>query len=888
MVSDLNGALFLTRDSIRFHDFTGEANGGPLEISGELELVGFRPQGNIRLLGHGLAMNLPDGVRTELDTDLTLTASADDLGLDGTVTVQRGAYREMLLLTGGLLAALQEQESVTIVGIDEPSPLDNVALNIRVVTAEDIVVNSNYADASLSFDLRVVGTAGSPALTGRATVGEGGRIQLGSRVYEVDAGTVDFAYPTGIEPELDITARTRVSGRDITVTITGLPEALTTSFQSDPPESESDIVSLLLTGRTLDQVGVAPQTAAAEQALGLVSTEFLGGTGRAVGLDTLRIEQDVSSGQIRFDSSLVASETDPGARLTIGKNLSDQVQVIASQDLVDSGQLTWIVEYLPRTNLELRLVLDDLNDRSYEFRHALSLGGPERRLTTSTTPRREIRVEAVEFSGDLGIPEAELRDRLSLRTGDRFDFYRWQQDRDELESLYAERNYLEARVRPQRVETDDGGSILTYRVVRGPLSILTVEGFELPDDVIGQMRSAWTRAVFDGFLLDEVHTLARDHLGDDGFLQAEIETEVRASDANRKEVVLRISSGPRTEQRQLVFRGNDRLTTDELRLFIARQDLAQTTWADPEPLTAVLSALYESRGMLEAQVSVGPPEFDASAAILPVTVVEGPVFTIASVTIKGVDSRPPATVDTLVRLQVGDPYSGIDISDARVRIDQSYRRAGFNQVRVSARSTVDLGTDTVGIVLEVDEGPRQIIREIDVVGGTRTRPSLVSRALRISPGQPVDLGEWNQARKRLYDTGAFRSVDIEARPLEGETAKLEPGEQSVRATVLLEEWPAYRLRYGLQIKDEELPLGEQSRRDVNLGVVGDLTRQNFTGRARSPWARPFGGTPTSGPYVASCEFRPSSVSRSRPTSSWHRSTEHSETPTSSQRPTRHC
>ena len=443
VVSEVNGALFLTRDSIQFHEVTGEANGGPLEITGELDLVGLRPQGDIHVSGRGLAMNIPEGVRTELDTDLTLTVSADDLALNGTVTVLRGAYRETLTLTGGILAALQEQESVTIVGIDEPSPLDGIGLNIRVVTAEDIVVDNNYVDASIGFDLRVVGSAGTPALTGRARLGDGGRLQLGSRVYEVETGTVDFIDPTGIEPELDITARTRVSGRDVTVTITEVPEALTTSFQSDPAEAESDIVSLLLTGRTLDQVGVAPQTAAAEQALGLVSTEFLGSTGRAVGLDTLGIGQDTASGQIRFDSSLVASETDPGARLTVGKNLSDQVQVIASQDLVESGQLTWIVEYLPRTNAELRFVLDDFNDRSYEFRHALALGGPERRRGAATSVRRASRVEAVEFSGELGLAESELRSRLDLREADQFDFYQWQQDRDKLESLYAERDYLE-------------------------------------------------------------------------------------------------------------------------------------------------------------------------------------------------------------------------------------------------------------------------------------------------------------------------------------------------------------------------------------------------------------------------------------------------------------
>jgi len=133
-----------------------------------------------------------------------------------------------------------------------------IVLNILVAMVEDIVINNNYADATLGADLRIVGTFGAPALSGRASLGEGGQLRLGNRVYEIETGNVAFLGVTGLEPTLDIAARTRVSSHEITVTISGQPDTFTTSFQSEPPESESDIVSLLLTGRTLDQAGSAP------------------------------------------------------------------------------------------------------------------------------------------------------------------------------------------------------------------------------------------------------------------------------------------------------------------------------------------------------------------------------------------------------------------------------------------------------------------------------------------------------------------------------------------------------------------------------------------------------------------------------------------------------
>ncbi len=477
-------------------------------------------------------------------------------------------------------------------------------------------------------------------------------------------------------------------------------------------------------------------------------------------------------------------------------------------------------------------MLDDVNDKTYEFRHALSLGGPPRRLQTAAPPRRELRVAAVQLVGDPGELDTDALSQLRLREGDPFDFYRWQQDRDELERFYADRGFLQARVRPQRTESVDGTVALTYEIVRGPLSILTIEGYELPDDIVRQIRDAWTRAVFDGFLLDELRALAREHMGSRGFLQSEIGAEVLGgSDADRKEIVLRIAEGPRTSVRRVAFRGNEVVTTAELESFINRQTATTSIWADPEPLTRSLLALYQSKGMLEARITVEPPEFDADTATLPVRVVEGAVFTISNVLVEGVDARPVEDIQALVGVQAGDTYSGIGLSDARTRVDQSYRQAGFNHARVSVRSTVDPAADTVSVALEVNEGPRQIVQELEIVGRGRTNEGLISRALQISPGQPVDLGAWNRARKRLYDTGAFRSVDIDAEPLAPTGAGVVSTEESVRARVRLEEWPAYRLRYGLQLKDEELPFGDQSEQNLDLGLVGDLTRQNFAGRA---------------------------------------------------------
>src|SRR5262249_35241756 len=145
-------------------------------------------------------------------------------------------------------------------------------------------------------------------------------------------------------------------------------------------------------------------------------------------------------------------------------------------------------------------------------------------------------------------------------------------------------------------------------------------------------------------------------------------------------------------------------------------------------------------------------------------------------------------------------------------------------------------------VVRVDEGPQQRLREVVMDGVSRTRPALISRALRLNVGAPVDLAEWNAARRRAYETGAFRSVDIQRTVLE--TPAAGDGEEPVRATVTVQEWPPLRVRYGVEVRDELNAAGDAARanapesgstggRTFGLGLAGQLDTRGLFGTAVS-------------------------------------------------------
>ena len=94
-----------------------------------------------------------------------------------------------------------------------------------MITDEDILVDNNYGRLQLGADLRLIGTAQTPGMSGRAELREGGQLFVGRNVYTVNFGAIDFSNPAAIEPVVNIQATTRAGGEDIEVTITGPAES---------------------------------------------------------------------------------------------------------------------------------------------------------------------------------------------------------------------------------------------------------------------------------------------------------------------------------------------------------------------------------------------------------------------------------------------------------------------------------------------------------------------------------------------------------------------------------------------------------------------------------------------------------------------------------------
>jgi len=815
VLSDLNGVVVLEGKQVRLDGIRGLANGGALVLDGALEVDGIAVVGGaVNIQAQGVAIELIRGLRSELDALVTYRPDPKAPAITGDIRVVQSSYTETITL-----AALARRATLPVTPLADRPYLDRIRLNLAVTTSDDITIDNNYGRLEAGTDLlRIVGTAGAPGMNGRITLREGGQIYLAGRTFRIVRGDISFTDLRHIHPEFNIVAEAPLGGGrgNATMTLTGTLERPIIDLTSEDGSRTPGELAAELVGETNT-----------ETALTLLSADLLGVTARAIGLDAFRVERgDFEDRDFRDDPSVAgANRTDPTTRLTLAKRLSDQVEITVSQNLRESGKTTVIVSYFPTRNIEVRALSRDNATASLGIRHQITFGAG---VSRSPSERRvKPKVSAITFAGVDPALEQEVRGQIALDPGDEFDFLRLQRDVDGLRDRFKAQGFFEARVRTRRTPDEAANTVaLEYRVDRGPRTVLEIRGAVLPDSVLDELEEAWHRNAFDQFLIDDLTHRVRHHLVTTNELGSVVVGTIDRPAPDTKRLRIEVTPGVAVSGREFRFAGNRFLSTDQLMSEIIADGLEVEAWLDRTALEQVLLTAYNEAGFLKARVDGGALTIDGDAGVLPISIVEGPRAQVTSITFAGVpDARLPM-VRKAAELQAPAPYVAVDINAAMARVERQYRQDGFNTAEVSVTPAV-ADDDTVSLAVTVTEGVQQVLQEVENSGLEVTRGEVLSDALRFELGKPVDLDEWARARKRLYDTNVFRLVDIQPVPI-GEPVN---GVQPVKARVVVEEYPQWSFRYGLQLESERQAEFDEFTSTRNGGVVAEIKNPNLFGRA---------------------------------------------------------
>lgn len=345
---------------------SGRLGGGPVRFGGRVSFEGLAPTAfNLTATGYEMRLRYPEGFRSIIDADLALRGPVAQPILSGTVDVRDALLSRTIDTTGaGMFGGGTTTVPVAAATTETGFPL---RFDVRISAPSTFRVENNTTRLVSRADLTLRGTYDRPQLFGRAEI-ERGEVFFEGKRYTVTRGAIDFSNPTRIEPFFDVEAETRaqVPGQIYRVVfrVSGTPDRFVFDLNSDPPLSPVDILALLFGDvrdpqnaelRALRAPNQTEQDLIAARAARLLASPISANVGRvaeqALGVDSVQITPSLGD-----FSSQQSSRLNPGARLTIGKRISERLYLSYTQlltssqrdqlilvEFTQSDRLSWIV-----------------------------------------------------------------------------------------------------------------------------------------------------------------------------------------------------------------------------------------------------------------------------------------------------------------------------------------------------------------------------------------------------------------------------------------------------------------------------------------------------------------------------------------------------------------
>lgn len=798
----------LSPEKISIKEFTGILNGGSLTVAGD---IGYRHglHDGIQLKAtlQDCYLNIFESLKSSVSGTLTAASSEETILIGGNIRVQESSYRESFEVGGQLMNYLKSQQAV--IADEEPdSFLNRIRLNIAVRTSTPLLVKNNIARMEASAtNLKIVGSFYEPSAVGRITLNEGGEIILNQRTYYINRGVITFSNQNHIEPEMDVQAQTKVGTYEITLQLIGTPDRLSTVLSSEPSLTERDILSLLLTGKTASETQGNEMQLVRTQALSLIAgqmgEEVTGEARKALHLSTLRI-----------DPGLITSESDPGARLTLGQDITRNLSLGYSMNLTNGGDQIWGVQYTVKPRLTTQAIKQQDNSYRFEFRHDLRFGG-----TSSTrTPRSaasKFEIGAIRFKGGAPFSEKTLQDKLSTEPGDTYDFPKIQKGLDRLRDFYVHQKYLEADIRMER-QSQKNTMDLNLTVKPGLAIEFVFEGHSISERVKDKVAQAWTNGIYEAERLDECVLVLRRTLTQDGFLQAEITTAVELQ-GEQKRILFHILPGRRYSQTTMAFPGASQINAVQLGNALDAATLKPEAYTNPQKVVDYLNRYYRERGYLQAQATLPKLQLDpvSGTGQVAIEIKEGPLFTIGNLEFTGNKAFTYDELWVVIPTSSGSSYAPNSLRNSARALENLYHSKGYNEVSVTFRVLQDTAKAQANLTFQIIERRQSFIRDVVIEGNKGSSQDFVVKQLDFQKGDVLDFEKINESRKRLYATGVFTSVDIQSEPIEPSESS---AKKNMRVRIRLRENRPYRLQYGL-FYDTERGLGGLLEAQ-NMNVLG--------------------------------------------------------------------
>ena len=310
----------------------------------------------------------------KFDSDFHITGTVRAPKVEGTVEVEPGTIDVADVLERATANNAYSTTATEIAPADSGGPepttpllpgvFDALDLRLGLAIPGDLLLKgSNIKPANAPIDVGSMNAYVGGAMT--ITKSPGGKLRLQGEVNTVRGsytfqgrrfdimrdGSVRFQGSDVIDPILNLTARRVISGVEAFVHVRGTMLRPELSFSSNPPQDESDILSLIIFGTPTNELGEGQQVQLAQRAEELAGGYLASGLSEAIGsalnLDEFEIQ--------------AAGENGLGPSIMVGQQVAKGLFVRLRQGFGTEQATEFILEYQLTSFLRLQGTVSDVS-----------------------------------------------------------------------------------------------------------------------------------------------------------------------------------------------------------------------------------------------------------------------------------------------------------------------------------------------------------------------------------------------------------------------------------------------------------------------------------------------------------------------------------------------
>jgi len=316
-----------------------------------------------------------------------------------------------------------------------------------------------------------------------------------------------------------------------------------------------------------------------------------------------------------------------------------------------------------------------------------------------------------------------------------------------------------------------GGIALTVRVRERP----RVQGITFAGNHKIEESTLKTKiTVADGQLLDpsvlelDARKIA-DAYAEEGYARARVASKLDSTGHGVVGVTFQITEGAKQKVRAIEIHGAANFRKKDL-VKAMKSDtpgfLKSGTYKPSrieEDMTA-LRLYMRSRGYRDAEVdSLRPIETpDGTGVVLHAYIREGPRYRFGTMSWSGNTTVPTSALEFITTCRSGFPYDESKVQKTLQSAYELYQETGYLFLSIdpkfSDRDTI------VDIAFVVQEGQRSRVKDLIVLGNTRTKENVIRREASVHPGDVFRRSALMRTQRDIFGLGYFQDVQVDYQP----------------------------------------------------------------------------------------------------------------------------